>query len=66
MSGRGIIAQEPDQMCEICGKIDECRPYGPNNEQVCFDCAMATPESKAIAEKKMAAYIFGEEDDGEY
>ncbi len=66
MSGLGVIAQEPDQMCEMCGKIDECRPYGPNNEQICFDCAMATPESKAIAEKKMAHYIFGEEDDGEY
>lgn len=61
MSGRGIIMQEPDTVCELCGKIDECRPYGPNDEQICFDCAMATPESKAIAEKKMAAYIFGEE-----
>jgi hypothetical protein len=61
MSGRGVIAQEPDQMCELCGKIDECRPYGPNDEQVCFDCAMRTPEAKAIAEKKMSAYIFGDE-----
>ena len=61
MSGRGFIMQEPDTVCELCGKIDECRPYGPNDEQICFDCAMATPESKAIAEKKMAAYIFGEE-----
>lgn len=61
MSQRGIIMQEPEQMCELCGKIDECRPYGANDEQICFDCAMATPESKAIAEKKMAAYIFGEE-----
>lgn len=63
MSSRGIIAQEPDQMCEMCGKIDECRPYGPNDEQICFDCAMATPESKATAERKMAAYIFGEDDE---
>lgn len=62
MSGRGIIAQEPEQMCELCGKIDECRPYGPNDEQICFDCAMSTPEMKAIAEKKMAAYIFGEQE----
>jgi hypothetical protein len=62
MSGHGVIAQEPDQMCEMCGKIDECRPYGLNNEQICFDCAMATPKSKAIAEKKMAAYIFGGEE----
>ncbi len=60
MSGKGFIAQEPDTVCEECGKIDECRPYGPSDEQICFNCAMATPESKAIAEKKMAAYIFGE------
>jgi hypothetical protein len=66
MSGRGVIMQEPEQFCEMCGKLDECRPYGPNNEQICFDCAMKDDESKAIAEKKMAAYIFGEEDDGEY
>jgi hypothetical protein len=60
MSGLGFIAPEPEQMCEMCGKIDECRPYGPNDEQICFECAMATPESQAIADKKMAAYIFGE------
>lgn len=62
MSGRGIIAEELPQACELCGKIDECRPYGPNNEQICFECAHSTPEMKAIAEKKMAAYIFGEEE----
>ena len=61
MSGRGVIMQEPDQFCELCGKLDECRPYGPNDEQICFDCAMKDDESKAIAEKKMAVYIFGEE-----
>jgi len=44
MSGRGIIAQEPDQVCELCGKIDECRPYGPKDEEICFDCATSTPE----------------------
>lgn len=61
MSGRGVIMQEPEQFCESCGKLEECRPYGANDEQICFDCAMATPESEAIARKKMAAYIFGEE-----
>ena len=62
MSGRGIIQQEAEQICEMCGKFEECRPYGPNDEEICFDCAMATPESKAIAEQKMKAYIFGEKD----
>lgn len=61
MSGRGVIMQEPEQFCEMCGKLDECRPYGPNDEQICFDCAMKDDESKAIAEKKMASYIFGED-----
>lgn len=60
MSGRGFIAQELDQICELCGKIDECRPYGPNDEQICFDCATSTEEMKEIAEKKMRSYIWGE------
>ena len=58
MSGRGIIAQQADEVCEMCGKVDECRPYGPNDENICFDCAMKDPET---TERKMAAYIFGEE-----
>lgn len=62
MSGPGFIAPEPDQMCEMCHSIDECRPYGPNGEQICFDCATSTPEMKQISEKKMAQYIFGEEE----
>jgi hypothetical protein len=61
MSGLGIIMQEPDSVCETCGKVDECRPYGANDENICFDCATKDEESKAISEKKMAKYIFGEE-----
>jgi hypothetical protein len=62
MSGRGIIAPEPDQVCEICGNIDECRPYGPEGEQICFDCGMKDPE---MTKQKMAEYIFGETPDAE-
>jgi hypothetical protein len=58
MSGRGFIAPELDQICELCGIIAECRPYGPNDEQICFDCAM---KDEATTERKMAEYIFGEE-----
>ena len=60
MSGRGFIAQQPDEMCEMCGKIDECRPYGPNDENICFDCAMKDEDT---TERKMAAYLFGEDDE---
>lgn len=62
MSGRGVIAQEPEQMCEYCNKINECRPYGDNGEQICFDCAMSSPERKAVAEQRMREYILGEKD----
>ena len=58
MSGRGFIAQQPDEVCEMCGKVDECRPYGPNDENICFECAM---KDEATTERKMAANIFGEE-----
>jgi hypothetical protein len=57
MSGRGFISPESDQACELCGIIAECRPYGPNDEQVCFDCAM---KDEKTTERKMAEYIFGE------
>lgn len=60
MSERGIIAQEADQLCEYCGKMDECRPYGPNGEEVCFDCAM-TKVGEETVQKQMMKHIFGEE-----
>lgn len=62
MSGLGFIAPEPVTVCEACGKIDECRPYGPNYEQVCFECAMKDPET---TKKRMNEYIFGEKPDGQ-
>ncbi|MEN6623137.1 MAG: hypothetical protein ABFD50_16520 [Smithella sp.] len=62
MSGRGFIAPEPDTVCEFCGSIAECRPYGPNDEQICFGCAMSSPEAEETAKRKMGVYIFGEKE----
>ena len=56
MSGPGIIMTEPPQMCELCGVVEECRPYGPNGEQICFSCGQ---KDKETTEKRMAQYIFG-------
>jgi hypothetical protein len=64
MSGRGFIAPEMDQMCELCGKIDECRPYGPNGEQICFDCA-TTKCDEVQVRKRMVSYIWGEDEKGD-
>lgn len=57
MSGRGYIADEPDRTCELCGKVEECRPYGPKGEWVCYDCGM---KDEAACERGMNRYVFGQ------
>jgi hypothetical protein len=57
MSGRGFIQEEVDRACELCGKVEECRPYGPKFEWVCFDCGQKDP---AAMERGMNRYVFGE------
>lgn len=59
MSSLGVIMEEPPQVCEMCGAIEECRPYGPNGEQICFTCATTKCDKEAV-EKRMANHIFGE------
>lgn len=34
------LATEKPQQCDLCGKIAELRPYGPNGECICFACGM--------------------------
>jgi hypothetical protein len=52
-----IIEEEPERRCEFCGKLDECRPYGPHDEQICFECAMKDPET---TERQMRKHLYGE------
>ncbi len=33
-----IIAEEPEMIFHLCGKISETRPYGPNGEEICYEC----------------------------
>lgn len=35
-----FISQEPPGKCELCGSVEETRPYGPCGKQVCFTCGM--------------------------
>ena len=35
-----IVGRERAQQCDLCGAIEELRPYGPHGEMVCFDCGM--------------------------
>jgi hypothetical protein len=39
-----VLAPGPDTICEMCGKLDETRPYGPRKPdgarmRICFPCA---------------------------
>lgn len=45
MSKLGTIEDEPEQRCKLCGKLAETRPYGPNGEEVCFECGMKDEEA---------------------
>ena len=40
MTEKGIIYAETPQQCDLCGKVAELRPYGPNGECICFECGM--------------------------
>lgn len=51
-----IIKAELDQKCELCGVLAECRPYGPNGKQVCYDCAQ---KDKVGTEERMKKIMFG-------
>ena len=43
------LKEEPEGKCELCGAIDETRPYGPRGENVCFDCGMKNEPAAARA-----------------
>lgn len=46
-----------DGKCDMCGKLEELRPYGPNNENICFDCMM---KDEATAKKKFYEMLEGQ------
>jgi hypothetical protein len=47
------IMAEPDSKCELCGTVSETRPYGPNNEQICYDCGV---KNEPITTQKMVEF----------
>lgn len=54
-----IIAPEPKDICDLCGKVDELRPCGPNGELICYDCGMKNEE---VTNRMMGRVLFGDED----
>ena len=56
-----VLDEGKPAKCEFCGKLEELRPYGPNNERICLDCATKTPEAEAIATRKFQERIAGQD-----
>ena len=40
-----FIERGAEGPCELCGKVEELRPYGPNGEKICYDCGMKDEET---------------------
>jgi len=40
----------------MCGKFAELRPYGPNGEEICFDCMMLDEEA---AKRQFEKHVVG-------
>jgi len=59
MSRFGIIQPEDDGVCDLCHKIAETRPYGPNSEEVCFECGM---KDLAAAKRGFERLVLGKYD----
>jgi|HubBroStandDraft_5_1064220.scaffolds.fasta_scaffold06679_7 hypothetical protein len=62
LAGNGLIVLGSNASigaCELCGaKDEELRPYGPNGENICFDCGM---KDRDTTEKQMGKFLnFGE------
>lgn len=57
VNGITIIEAEPDFICGLCGKIAETRPYGPNGEEICWECGEKDPVSR---DRMMGIKLFGE------
>lgn len=50
------LEPESDRPCSECGKKKECRPYGRNGADLCFDCAMK-PANKGIVKANFRARL---------
>ena len=52
-----IIEAQLPQQCDTCGTVAELRPYGPNGEAICFDCAM---KDEATTRRMAGIVLFGD------
>jgi hypothetical protein len=54
-----IIADQPDGVCDLCGKTADVRPYGPLGENICWECGQKNPQARDAVMKRV---LFGDQD----
>lgn len=54
-----VIQPEPPSPCELCGKIAELRPFGPNDERICASCGDADRRTTERKYKAMIGDVIG-------
>lgn len=52
--------------CETCKKEEDCRPYGTNGAQICFDCMTASPEREREAEHQFRSQLMAAAEVGDF
>lgn len=57
-NGTVVFEVEPPEACAFCHEFRELRPYGPNRERICFQCAMEDEETTA---RRFTEDVCGEE-----
>lgn len=51
-----VIKPMEDSVCEECGKMEECRPYGKGGAAICWDCGQ---KIRDIVEHNMGVQLLG-------
>ena len=49
-----LITEQPPGRCELCGAVEETRPYGINGENVCFGCGPGSGDPERIKAAELA------------
>jgi hypothetical protein len=57
VNGVAVVCAEEDDICELCGKVAELRPYGPKGERICYECGEKDP---ATTKRMLYKVLFGE------
>lgn len=52
-----VIASQEPELCAFCETLQECRPYGPGGQNICWPCMDGDPALRTEAQKNYAALL---------